>query len=145
MGQKFVIQPDHIPVNNYRFTVPGLPPITAVSIGSLEKEIDCVDLPDRTQASTGRSKPGETEIAVPSHHLTEIAAMEVWVQEALDPISPTYKKTAILTQISGSRLITVPITMDGVFAYKKATPDQEMDNDGEQSNVTYTLKWDDWN
>jgi hypothetical protein len=144
MGLKFVIQPDHITVNNYRLLVSGLPPITFVSVGSLEKELDCVDLPDRTQASTGRTKPGEVEVKVPAHHLTEVAAMAEWIQESSDPVSPTYKKTATLVSYSGTGLIQQTLTLIGLFAYKDVTPDLEMDNDGDMADRTYTLKWDDW-
>lgn len=145
MGQKFTIENDHIPVNQYRLTVVGLPPITFVSVGSLEQELDCVDLPDRTQASTGRTKPGETEVAVPAHHLSQIAAMRAWYEESREPVSPTYKKVGILSQISGSTLVQQSITITGLFVYKWANPDQEMDNDGEMNNYTYTLKWDEIN
>jgi hypothetical protein len=143
MGEKFVIQQDHIPVNKYRLTVPTLPPITFVSIGALEKELDKVDLPDRTTASTGRTKPGETEVKVPAHHAVEIAAMEAWFQEGKDPISPTYKKVGTLTLISGTRLFTKPLTIIGMWIYKGATPDLEMNDDGEMAVMTYTACWDD--
>ena len=143
MGMKFVIQPDHIPVNNYRLVINGLQPITFVSIGALEKELDTVELPDRTTASTGRTKPGETEVKVPAHHTIEIAQMDSWFQEGQDPISPTYKKVGTLTLISGTRLINKVITMIGSYMFKGGTPDLEMTDDGEMAVMTYSLKWDD--
>lgn len=143
MGLKFVIQPDHIPVNNYQLLITGLAPITFVSIGALEKEMDKVDLPDRTTASTGRTKPGETEVKVPAHHTVEVAQMEAWFQEGKDPITPTYKKTGSLTMISGSRLINKQLTLIGAWVYKGGTPDLEMNDDGEMAVMTYTLCWDD--
>lgn len=143
MGLKFVIQPDHIPVNNYRLQVVGLQPITFTSIGALEKEIDSVDLPDRTSASTGRTKNGETEVKVPEHHLVEVQQMETWYQEGKDPVSPTYKKTGTLTVYSGTTLIQKTYTLIGCYISKGATPDREMNDDGEMAVLTYTLKWDD--
>lgn len=144
MGEKFVIEPDHIPINNYRFSVLGLPPITYTSIGALEKELDSVNLPDGTQASTGRTKPGETEVAVPMHHALQVAAMDAWYVEGQDPISPTYKKTGTMVYFSGTHLRQMVKTLIGVFCYKEGTPDVEMGDDGEMAVMKYTLKWDDW-
>ncbi|NIY18207.1 MAG: hypothetical protein GWM98_26755 [Nitrospinaceae bacterium] len=143
MGLKFAIQPDHIPVNNYRLIINGLQPITFVSIGALEKEMDKVDLPDRTTASTGRTKPGETEVKVPAHHQIEVQQLESWFVEGKDPISPTYKKTGTLTMYSGTRLTTSVMTLIGAWISKGATPDLEMNDDGEMAVLTYTLCWDD--
>jgi hypothetical protein len=143
MGLKYAIQPDHIPVNNYRLLINGLQPITFTSVGALEKELDTVELPDRTTASTGRTKPGETEVKVPAHHTVEVQQMESWYREGKDPISPTYKKVATLEAYSGSRLITNTYTLIGAYVSKGATPDREMNDDGEMDVLTYTIKWDD--
>lgn len=142
MGQKFVIQDDHLPVNNYTLTINGLPPITFTSVGALEKEIEWVELADKTQASTGRVKPGEVEVKVPAHHTTEVAAMEVWSEEGQDPIVPGYKKSGSLSFFSGSLLRRLNVTIIGAFVCKAATPEGEMANEGEMAELTYTLKWD---
>lgn len=144
MGQKFVIEPDHIPINNYRLSTVGLPPITYVSVGAFEKELDSVELPDRTQASTGRTKPGETEVSVPMHHAVQVAAMNVWYIEGQDPISPGYKKTGTMVYYSGTLLRQMVITIIGLFVQKEGTPDVEMNDDGEMAVMKYTMKWDDW-
>ena len=142
MGQKFVIQDDHIPVNNYTLIINGLPPITFTSVGSLEQEIEWVELPDKTQASTGRTKPGEVEVKLPAHHLTDYAAMETWALEGQDPITPGYKKSGNLKFYSGTLLKQLNVTIIGVFICKGATPEGEMANEGEEADLTYTLKWD---
>lgn len=143
MGLKFAIEPDHIPVNNYRLIINGLQPITFTSIGALEKELDKVDLPDRTTASTGRTKPGETEVKVPAHHTIQVQQMERWFQEGKEPIDPAYKKTATLVIYSGTTLITKTLTMVGAYVSKGTTPDLEMNDDGEMAVMTYTISWDD--
>lgn len=143
MGLKFAIQPDHIPVNNYALIVNGLQPITFVSVGALEKELDTVDLPDRTTASTGRTKAGETEVSVPAHHTVEVAQMEQWFTEGKDPIDPNYKKVATLTMISGTRQINKVFTLVQCYVSKGGTPDLEMNDDGEMAVMKYTIKWDD--
>lgn len=140
---KFVLQPDHIRVNNYRMDIVGLPPITFTAIGGIERETDKVDLPDRTQASGGRTKPGEVEVSVPAHHTQEVAAMDAWREEAHDPVSPTYKKSATTTMLSGTLLRQLPKNMVGAWLSKDGTPDLEMNDDGEMAVIKYTLCWDD--
>lgn len=142
MGQKFVIEEDHIPVNNYALVVNGLIPITFTSVGSLEQEVEWVELSDKTQASTGRTKPGELEVKVPAHHAAQVAAMETWATEGQDPITPGYKKSGSLTFFSGTLLRVLNITAIGLFVCKGATPEGEMANEGEMAELTYTLKWD---
>jgi hypothetical protein len=140
---KFAIQEDHIRANKYIFSVSGLPPITFTSVGSLANELDVVDLPDRTQASGGRTKAGECEVKVPSHHVVEVAACDSWVDEAKDPVSPTYKKVGTMTFQSGTGLKVRTKTLIGCFLSKGELPEAEMNNEGEMVEDTYTLKWDD--
>ena len=52
---KGVIQPNHIPMNNFVLQVIGLPDIVFTEVGDISEIIDKVDLPDRTRASGGRS------------------------------------------------------------------------------------------
>ena len=140
---KHVIEADHIRTNKYRVDVVGLPvSITPVSVGGIERETDSVDLPDRTSASGGREKQGEFDISVPAHHHTEIAAMNAWREEAIDPVSPTYKKAVTVTALSGTGANSLLRDLNGVWVPKDGTPDMEMDGDGEMAVIKYTLKWD---
>lgn len=136
---KHVLQPDHIPTNKYVLSVAGLPPITFTSIGALEEEIDKVDLPDRTAASGGRTKPVEFDVKVPAHHEVEVAAMETWYEEGQDPVAPSYKKTATLNMISISGAVQYVVTLIGCYCFKRATPELEMNSDGEMVEITYSL------
>ena len=142
MTIKGVFLPDHIQVNKFQLSVPGLPPLTPISIGELESELDKVELPDRTTASGGREKAGEFELVIPAHHTLEIAAMELWVVEGLDPISPLYKKIATLFGFSQSTLGQKSWMIGGAWASKRALPAWELDNDGEMANITYTISYD---
>lgn len=140
---KAIILPDHIPVSKYRFQPIGLPSILFTSVGALEQEMDTVDLPDRTKASGGRAKPGDSDVKVPMHHLNEIAAMDAWYEEAKDPVTLTYKKVGTMSFISLSGLVIQSYTVLGAWLNKRATPDGELDNEGDLSEVTYGMCWDD--
>lgn len=136
---KHVLLPDHIPTNKYVLAFAGVNPITFTSVGALEEEIDKVDLPDRTSASGGRTKPIEFDVKVPAHHGVEVAAMENWLAEGQDPVSPGYKKTGTLSMISLSGALSFVGTLVGVWNFKRGTPELEMNSDGDLSEITYSL------
>ena len=142
---KHVLLPDHIPTNKYNLVIAGLGgTITVVSVGSLEREIDRVELPDRTAASGGRTKPFTFDVKVPTHHAEEIALMDQWAEDCQDPVSPDYKKTGTLSKISISGLSRYVVTLIGLWVQKDTTPDLEMNEEGSMSEKTYTMSCDDF-
>ena len=136
---KQVIQPDHIPLNKFELIVPGLPSFVFTSLSGLEEELDKVDLPDRSVATGGRTKPVEFECMHPMHHDVEDLALEAWFQEGQDPISPSYKKAATLTVTSLSGALSRAFTFPDLFIWKRQIPDFEMDNDGELAQKTWSF------
>jgi len=116
---KHVLQADHMPVNKYELAVAGIPTITFTSVGALERELDKIDLPDRTSASGGRSKPIEFDVKVPLHHLEEIAAMDNWVSEGEDPVTPGYRKTGALSFVSLSGLKRYMTTLYNLWTFQR--------------------------
>jgi len=143
MPIKGTILPDYLPVNKFQLVVTGLPvPMTLMSLSGLEDELDVAELPDRTNGAGGRKKQAEIEVSIPAHHKLEIFQMEVWYRECQDPVSPLHKKVAQILVNSQSNLGLGFITLVGVFISKRSLPDLELDNDGEQMVVTYTLKID---
>ena len=139
---KGVIKPAHIGINNFTLQVTGLPDLTLISAGSLEEELQTTELPDRTVASGGNTLPVEFDIEIPSHHDVEVAAMEEWYKEAQDPVSPTYKRSAVLIQRNIEGTVKRTYTLEGLFPMKRATPDLELENEGEMSTITWTMKTD---
>lgn len=142
MAIKSVILPDHIQVNKFELSVPGLPPFTLMSLSGIEEELDVVDLPDRTTHTGGRTKPVEFEMSIPAHHQQEIAAMEIWVEENKDPVSLFAKKVGTLTMFSQSLITQKSYMLEGLFPSKRTLPELELDNDGEMAMITYTMRAD---
>lgn len=142
---KGAIQPDHIAVNNYELLVLGLPPLTPTEISGIEDELQTVDLPDRTTASGGNRGPGDWTMMLPMHHLVEQGAMEAWLLEAQDPVSPGYKKVATLIHKSISVTVLRTFSLLGLYTYKRTLPDLEMENDGEIALVEWAMKHNDIN
>ncbi len=138
---KGAILPDHMPINKYQLIVEGLPPILFTAIGSIEDELQTVDLPDNTTASGGNKNPVEFPGSVPAHH-PEVYFLDAWFTEGQDPVSPTYKKIATLVLKSGTGLNLKPYPLTGLYISKRATPDLEMENDGEMAVIEYTFKGD---
>lgn len=144
MPVKGALQPDGISKNNFRLTVVGIlvPELTVVSLGSLEEEVKKVDLPDNTSASGGDTNPITTTFSIPLHHLTEVAACEAWMLEGKGPVSPGYKKAAILSYISISNTSSRDYALEGVWITKRVLPEGEMSDDGELQVVEYEVSID---
>lgn len=142
MGAKYTLKPNPILTTNYRLQIVGLPDIPFVTVGGLEQEIPKVELPDKTTASSGRTNPGEIEVAVPAHEILAIVAMDLWFQEGQDPISPAYKKVGNLTNDSGNALSVYTKTIVGAWVSKEGTPDLAMGEDGDMSVIKYTIQYD---
>lgn len=140
---KGTIQPDHISVNKYELLALGMPPIQFTEVSGIEEELETVDLPDRTTASGGNTKPVEFTAKHMMHHLVEQAAMEVWFKESQDPVSPLYKKAGTLIHKSISGKVIRSYTLLGLYPTKRKLPDLEMANEGEPAVVEWTFKADD--
>lgn len=143
MPIKSVLLPDHVQVNKYQLLVAGLPPLLFTMVSSIEEELDTVELPDRTTASGGRSKPVEFEVTQPMHHTLERLAMEAWYTgETTDPVLPSYKKVGTLLSFSQSNLIQVSYMLIGLYPFKRTLPDFELENDGEMATIVWGMKAD---
>ena len=140
---KGVIKEDHIPINKYEIIVAGMPPLLFTEILGLEKELQTTDLPDRTTASGGNTGPVEFTAKQPMHHTVEVAAMELWLQEGQDPVTPTYKKAGTLIRKSLTGNVVNTTTIIGLYVSKKKEPDLEMANEGEMAAIEWTFKADD--
>lgn len=139
MGVKGKIKADHIPINNYELLVAALLPLTLTSVSGLELVTDKVDLPDRTSAPGGNMQAIEFTAKMPLHHSAEVAAINVWHNEGIDPISSTVKKPATLVLKSGTGTKVVSWALGGLWVYKLKTPDLEMENEGDMAELEITF------
>jgi hypothetical protein len=142
MPIKGVIQPDIVQVNKYLLTVPGMPPLVIIAISGIEEELDVSDLPDRTKATGGRTKPVEYDITIPAHHSIEQYAMEQWFDAGKDPVTPDHKRLATLTLFSQMALPIFSVALTGTFPTKRALPDLELENDGEMAGIVWSMSSD---
>lgn len=139
---KGVLLPDHIPLNKYELTIVGMPRFTFTQIDGLEEELEAVDLPDRTAASGGNTKPLEFKASLPLHHQIEQIAMENWFLSSQDPVAIDYKKQGTMLYRSISGLIVKSFLIVGIFPFKRKTGDVEMSNEGELHVIEWTFKGD---
>lgn len=143
MSVKGAIKEDHMPLSKYEVTVAGLPPLTFINVSGMENEIEAVTLPDRTVASGGQTKPGTFTAKVPLHHTIERKALEAWHLENKDPKSPTAKKVATFTAISGTGTNAAAFTLLGVWPTKWGLPEFSMENEGEMATQEWSFSFDD--
>lgn len=142
MPMKGALQADHISKNNYEMKVIGLPDLTIVSTGTIEEELQTVELPDNTKASGGDTNPGEFTFTLPMHHKVQEIAVEAWYQEGKGPVSPGYKKPVVMTYKSISDQNVRAYTLEGCFITKRVIPEGEMGDDGEMQTTEWTLSYD---
>jgi len=142
MVMKGAVQAGHIPVNNYELIVVGLPQILFVTISGLEDETESVDLPDRTVASGGNTKPIEFTGTTFEHHIAERAALEIWRLEGIDPVSPLYKKVGNIIKRDIHGVIKSTQTLVGLWIMKKKNADLDLANEGDPALIEWTFKTD---
>lgn len=143
MTIKGIIPANRIPVNKYDLVVqPGVGTITLISIGGLEEELDAPEMPDRTVRSGGRAKPGSTDLVQPMHITAEVALMEIWYALCKHSLLG-YLKLAVLIGFDETGLIPVKRwTLPGCWLMKRLHSDNELENDGDMSTITWTMSYD---
>ncbi len=142
MVMKGSVQPNHIPVNNYELIVIGLPPLLFTKISGLEEETEKTTLPDRTVASGGNTKPIEFVATSFEHHAVELAALELWRREGVDPVTPTYKKIGTLIKRSIGGQVATTRSLIGLWITKRKDSDLDLANEGEPAMVEWTMSAD---
>lgn len=142
MVMKGVIQEDHMPANKGTLKILGLPGIDFTTISGPTFATTEVELPDATVVSGGKRGPWEMTVTVPIHHLVQIVAMDLWVEDGKNGKNG-YKKSGsmIFPSVSGDKIKTYSLL--GVWARDLTLPDQDMANDGDMNVNTYVLRGDD--
>ncbi len=140
---KGIIQPNHAPLNNFEVFILGLPPIVFITVAGLEEELETVDLPDRTTASGGNTKPVEWTGTTMLHHTVERLALEAWFKEGQDSVTSTYKKIGTLLSRGIQNNVHATYTLPGLYIMKRVIPDFDKANEGEPAMLEWTFKADD--
>lgn len=134
--------PDHIPVNDFELIVPGGPPIlNFITMDGFENELETVDLPDRTTASGGNTKPIEFPATHPKHHTAEDVFLHAWHQQSVAAL-PGYKKACTLLIRSVSGLNVRSYNLLGMYPFKWKIADKDSENEGEMDVTEWTFKAD---
>lgn len=139
---KGILSPNHIPLNKYKLFVVGLVPLTPVTIGEIEEELQTVDLPDRTRASGGYTSPTSTEVGIAMSEHAQMFAMEAWFADCQGSVAANYKKSATLIYEPIGVGISRIYQLHGVFPQSRGTPAVAMENEGELAVVSWTLSID---
>jgi len=134
---KGVIKPDHVMDSKFTLQMVGMIPITVITIGDIDEEMDASETPDRSRRSGGRTKPVAFDITIPMHHATERAAMEVWYRMGKDPINPAYKKVGALIGYTQSGVAFVKYTFTGMWLTKRGIPGFDRGGEGAVQMLTY--------
>lgn len=142
MVQKGIVQPNHIPVNNFELIVVGLPPILFTTVSGFDEETQSVEMPDRTMVTGGNSTAVEFEGTTFEHHSNELPFLELWRTEGVDPVSPTYKKVGTLIKRKIDGTVGTTRTLFGLWVKNRSNPDLDLANEGEPAMITWTFSAD---
>jgi hypothetical protein len=145
----------HIALNNFELLIgapvpyPGKPCITKIS--GIKEILEHVELPDRTKAPTGQTKPGNFKISFPLHDVPTRLYFEEWINACKAPVSPLSKRsgTVVMYSIYAGSLfgaITGSATygLSGLFIEEADRMPKEFDmkNEGEMAEIELTLSFD---
>jgi hypothetical protein len=142
MVMKGAVQPNHIPVNNFELSIAGAPPILFTKVTGAEVETESVDMPDRTKASGGNTKPTTVTATMFKHHAAEVAYMQAWFGAGQDPVQANYKRTGTLLHKAVDGTTAASETWSGVWVTKKKESDKDLANAGEPAMIEWTLSID---
>lgn len=142
----------HIPDNVFKL-IPILPPfptgLTITKLSGIKEELEHSDMPDKTWATGGQTKPVEFTIEVPMHHVVEQLYLEDWFEAAQSNtgVRDDYKRDA--------NLVNIPITgltgsgfvrtwgLKGLGIVARELPDLDMAAEGKLTVVKFTMRADD--
>jgi len=139
MSIQGIMQPDHAPINAYEFLILDLPKIVFTKVDGAEEEVETVDLPDRSQASGGNTKPVEFTAQQALHHKVEVAALEVWYNLGRGNVAEGYKKNGSMVYKTISGAVAKVIPMTEIFIKKRKYPDVDMENAGDAGMIVWTF------
>ncbi len=137
------IKAGHIGLNQFELKIqPGPTTIVFTEVSGMASETTSVELPDRTQATGGEETVGEFTAMLPMHHDVERIFMDVWHQEARDPVIPSYKRAGVMLFRNIHNDKTIAYALTGLYVSNRVLPDVDMANDGEMAKIEYTFKYD---
>lgn len=143
MPPKGSIQPNAAMTNLFAITIAGIVPITATRFSGLERLVGVAKLPDQTLQSTGQVQPMDSaEIDIPTHHRTEIAAMDA-LALLTETGAPLYKNLAQVDQLSANKAIVQSDSLVGFMVRGRKRPANDSGADGAMHVTTYVVAWDD--
>lgn len=148
---KNTIAGSHIPDNLFKLT-PVYPPfptgLTIIKISGIKEELENSDMPDRTWATGGQTKPISFTVEVPMHHAVEQIYWEDWYQagQANQGVRDDYKRDCNLTNIpitglTGSGFVRL-WGISGVGIVSRELPDLDMNGEGKLTTIKYEMKAD---
>jgi len=133
MGMKAVLQQNHIPINKFELGIPEVGKFTFTKISGFDREINMVDLPDRTRASGGIENAVEFTATLPKHHTEEVALIEAWYKAGI--AGTNYKYGAVLNEYRVNGDIGSTLMLTGLWVQEITEPEKDMANEGEMAVI----------
>ena len=135
----------YIPNNKFTLSIPelGVGDLKIIEVSGIEQELETVELPDKTVATSGRAGIVEFTIKIPAHEDGAIAALDRWFMQCRGTVATDYKKdgTLALQNTYGDAVSSWAIS--GMFPMKRTLPEMNAAGAGDLSMSEWAFKADD--
>lgn len=137
------LAPGYIPINKFSLSVTGLlTEMKVIEVSGIEQELETVDLPDKTVATSGRVGATEFTVKIPAHE-EQMSTLDTWWKDCQGDVAAGYKKSATLSLMDTFGAAKSNWSISGMFPTKRALPELNAANEGEMAMVEWTFKADD--
>jgi hypothetical protein len=135
----------YIPNNKFILSIPelGVGDLKIIEVSGIEQELETVELPDKTVATSGRAGIIEFTIKIPAHEDGSIAAINRWFMGCRGNVASDYKKDGTLTLQNTFGTTVSSWTISGMFPTKRTLPELNSSGAGDLTMAEWAFKADD--
>jgi len=143
--EKGELSAGYIPNNKFLLSVAGLgvSSLVIIEVSGIEQELETVELPDKTVATSGRAGIVEFTIKVPAHESNSIASLNGWFMSCRGSVSTDYKKDGTLALQNTYGETVSSWSISGMFPMKRTLPEMNAAGAGDLSMSEWAFKADD--
>lgn len=139
MGLQGIIQPDPAQMSRFELIILGQPLIVFTKVAGLEEELEVITLPDRSEVSSGNTKPITFTATSMMHHAIEMAFLTEWWNEGKGDVTLTHKKEGMLLYKKTGGSISNTLILTELFMKKRKFSDLDTKNESDAAEAEWTF------
>lgn len=139
---KMTLDPDPFGTHNVSLQIDGVPRLRPISVSNLESMLEVSTMPDRTNISSGETKPGTFTVGIMAHHKEEVDAL-IAMRAAAQGAADGYKVSGTLTERSISTARQRAVSIIGLWCVGFTIPQHQMADEGTPAVWEFEFSYDD--